>query len=491
MELASIKKYVLTSLVLCKGVVGRVARWFIPRPVVALTGISGAGKSTLTKLIFEAFRLTGETLYVGENAKKVNFKSKIVLWGQKKQHGRIGQRVFLFLMPFEMWFRYLAAKKNPIIVMDRYPFRRPVENVFCRWFNLATRFLLPRPDVLIVLTGDVESIWKRKRKSVLPVAHKEYDKCLSLCEEGIAREVVRVDVVEQSPPECFDQIMEALLGMPSFVSKLTPERFDGAKYGAVGFHASHNHYKCYVNGYAEKDFFNVRSNMDIASKGVLSRYVPEYEFWGRVLRTLRYDPLPDTGWKDPVKEYLSIASGLKAAPCTLADVVDFSLLKNSFGKDDRLILCEKALRAVCFVPTFAHRDFHADNLLWNTDEAALKIIDWGDVSWRSCHHFDALSFGVHGVAKKRSVSWLDALNLLVANPEGFISENGLSGLVELEAVKNPEILSAFVLDNICYALDKRNVLERMVEIDKQSKRLDVAVRLVVGGRLPEEGCSHG
>ena len=161
----------------------------ISRPyVVAFIGSSGAGKSTLSRVLAEDVGLTGNFLYIGENSNKIEYKLKFVEWLKDQQKHPYLYLLLLVFMPFEMWIRYLAIRfkgENLLLVMDRYVYPKPGNSIFSRWYNFFTTVMLPKPDILFMLTGDLREIWDRKRKTSFVQFEKEYGKALRLFESGI------------------------------------------------------------------------------------------------------------------------------------------------------------------------------------------------------------------------------------------------------------------------------------------------------------------
>lgn len=138
--------------------------------IISVVGMDGSGKGTyISKLLadFSARGLDSKVIYLGY----ANYKKPLIQKIERARHGHPNRHarrmlaiLFLLLLPWE--FRARAKdQKCEVLITDRHPVYEPVaEGWVASIYEHLFRRLLPAPDVVLYLTGDTETLWKRKEE---------------------------------------------------------------------------------------------------------------------------------------------------------------------------------------------------------------------------------------------------------------------------------------------------------------------------------------
>ena len=134
--------------------------------LIAVLGPDGTGKTTLSKLIAERYSNI-EYVYFGNNkqSRKYKYFSDFI----KKE--RVG--IFFTLMKYififvnDLYYFRLAKKRN--IIADRCPIDRLIitkvkDRKWRHYFHKITSEFFPNPDFIILLEGDADVLYQRKKE---------------------------------------------------------------------------------------------------------------------------------------------------------------------------------------------------------------------------------------------------------------------------------------------------------------------------------------
>lgn len=458
----------------------------LTRPfIIAFVGPEGAGKSTLASALSNKIGLANHILYLGENANKVNFRLKCVERMKDAQDSPRVHYLFTLLMPFEIWLRYLSVRLSgghSIIVMDRYPLRRKGGSFGPLWYNLAARLFIPRPDVLIFLDGDPRGIWIRKQKSDFHVFMKEYKKCAALYESGIARLNTKVDVTQKSLENTVEHVSSQIMLFPHFMRYLRRQAKGLTKFGSLWWLTYRTHYKFFLTSKARHEMQQSIKAMNNAAGTHLHGFVPTYTYVKNedLIVTRRYQPFHAGECLDDLLAYFEMnRAAVGGAETVLWEIIPLELLYRFLGKRPFLEICRNALSTVAVRPTFAHRDFHEDNILWDPATGHMKLTDWGDASPRSCYLFDVLSLIIFKEAKLLNSSWYEIAEQLTLNRRGDLTpKNSFSQIWwRFREEMTSEVMAAYVLDYTAVDLGKMTGMEARSRMGKYVQYLQLAAAL--------------
>lgn len=170
------------------------------RLMVAVVGLDGAGKSTITARL--ARQLEGDGLrhrlcYFGHSAHRLPILRWLAKASKTKTYGVVRKArsvLYLLTIPLEFLVRRGVGLYD-VLIMDRHPIAEPVfprEKVSP--YDRFLRAFVPRPDVVLYLTGDTQLIWNRKREH----SYEEYVSMAARLERSLtqgidASRIQRVD----------------------------------------------------------------------------------------------------------------------------------------------------------------------------------------------------------------------------------------------------------------------------------------------------------
>ncbi|MFK5892767.1 MAG: hypothetical protein QM504_06070 [Pseudomonadota bacterium] len=156
---------------------------------ISVVGLDGAGKGTYIELLLQDFQKRGvnfKSCYLGYSAYRLLPLRRIVTLMEKHRNHPLYKflfLVYLILLPFDFLVRR-GLGTYEVLITDRHPIYEPVFHYGI--FTIYNRFierLCPSPDIVIYLTGDAETLWKRKKEH--EYAHyvhrrKQLDKLIKL-----------------------------------------------------------------------------------------------------------------------------------------------------------------------------------------------------------------------------------------------------------------------------------------------------------------------
>ncbi|MBU0660580.1 hypothetical protein KKG22_00190 [Patescibacteria group bacterium] len=414
------KRYVLQrNIHACIFTLHKIILLFKPVNLLVFIGVDGAGKSTLINKVKEEIPLFNTTVYLGWNNYFFSFCEKLSF------------PFFHLVLPFDMWFRYLRAKtltKHQFLISDRYPLdpRLKFPNKKSLNFAMILRifsyklmmFLLPKPKGIIMLTGDLNILWERKKEGTYEkfiCESERLDKTMAAFKYDSL--IVRSDVdIKES--------MSVIINycFPFILKKIKGKQFVFQYRKGNGFFiitAKHHVYKIAASYKGFKELFREYHKITCIKKDdFFISYLPKYVYRGIYSRTKRYIQIED----DKDKNSIIINYVTKA----FQHKKDWPLQKigDLLNKKDLLSFIEMySLSELPFwnnildmlkVPfSSAHGDCHRSNMLLN--DSQLVLIDWGNYSNSSSRYFDLIDYCI--ITNSKQV-WFAEFKAIIDNFRG-------------------------------------------------------------------------
>ena len=139
--------------------------------IITLVGLDGSGKSTLIKKINESltndFKFQPKIIYLGHKEFEMSIPKKIK---SQNKGGPFWTLIYFVLWPLEVRKRFLTGiKKSNVIICDRHPIFEPLikkekSTLFHFLYSLYVKVFVPKPHLLIYATGDVKTLYDRKKE---------------------------------------------------------------------------------------------------------------------------------------------------------------------------------------------------------------------------------------------------------------------------------------------------------------------------------------
>lgn len=203
-----------------------------PIRLITFVGSDGSGKSTLVERLKYFSPVFRTQIYLGwrgyyfKSLEKLEKKSLSANKTVKSISDRLRFILFNSLLPIDLFIRFLKIKKNAeygIIISDRYPLPKkysgrsrlmPIQKIWAKFTLGLTYFLLPKPSLLFILTGDAKKLWERKKEG-------SFNKLLDEIERSLeAKKVFKCQSVtiktDCSIEESFNKVYQSLF---SYFSK--------------------------------------------------------------------------------------------------------------------------------------------------------------------------------------------------------------------------------------------------------------------------------
>jgi len=183
---------------------------------VIFLGTDGSGKTTAIKNIKEKVDFKFSELFLGENKWAVPLIGKIY---QKRKLPFLNYLTLYFLYPLDLFLRVLRiyrGGKERIILIDRIPGFPLLAN---KILAAIYKFVIPKPDLAILLTGSPQTIWERKKENSLSDTERDilkWDKVISL----LSGKKYIIDTTNKSIQEVTDIAIHEFLSDDNFRGKL-------------------------------------------------------------------------------------------------------------------------------------------------------------------------------------------------------------------------------------------------------------------------------
>lgn len=193
---------------------------------VLFLGADGTGKTTLVKALQKEIPLKNKILYLGMGKKGWLLKSvqkyqnfcQEILWAGRFRFGLLFSWV---LLPLELSMRRLKTSiggKYAVIFIDRFPGWPFVNGGPIKWLY---RYILPRPDLIVLLGGDPETIFSRKPDETTPErVEKELKKWAIVANRIDASKIFKIDTTHKDIQGCLEEILMTISNNPVFKQKM-------------------------------------------------------------------------------------------------------------------------------------------------------------------------------------------------------------------------------------------------------------------------------
>lgn len=194
--------------------------------IVLFLGADGTGKTTLVKALQKVLPLKNKILYLGMGKENwlLGFVQKYQKFCQEVPWAgrfRLGLLFSWVLLPLELSMRRLKASlssKYAVILIDRFPGYPFIQGGFLKWLY---RHILPEPDLIVLLSGDPDSIFRRKPyETTTQRVKKELIKWARVAERISAAQVLEVDTTSKEVQECLGKILINISRHPAFKQKM-------------------------------------------------------------------------------------------------------------------------------------------------------------------------------------------------------------------------------------------------------------------------------
>ena len=172
---------------------------------VVFIGSDGTGKTTLINKIAEKVSFKIAKLYLGDREWLFDNLKNIY---KKRGKNRLYKLTSEFILyPFDLFFRIFKIRRFArfrLILIDRLPgFPFSGKNFLDLIYNL----ILPQIDLLILLEGEPEKIWVRKKEFPIGKIQQEVKKWEQVFFKVKARKKIRLNTTEKNVNECVDRIL--------------------------------------------------------------------------------------------------------------------------------------------------------------------------------------------------------------------------------------------------------------------------------------------
>jgi len=193
---------------------------------ILFLGADGTGKTTLVRKLKEKLPFSNRILYLG-----MGKDGWLMKWIQKYQKfcndnywaGRL-RFIIIFtwlFLPLELFLRQLKISfhsKYANVLIDRFPGYPFLTGKVLKWLY---RHLLPKPDLIILLGGDPESIATRKPTEVSKGrVELEHRKWIKVAKEINTSHVLKLDTVDNDLNKCLEKILLTIKDHPEFKKKM-------------------------------------------------------------------------------------------------------------------------------------------------------------------------------------------------------------------------------------------------------------------------------
>ena len=176
---------------------------------VVFLGPDGAGRTTLIEAVRSSAPVKCVVGYFGVGRAGWRLSAARALC---ERHGTISRVLFWnLLLPVELLLRRLVLcrrGRGRLHLLDRVPGRPLLRGRWQRWLY---SLILPRPDIVVLVTGDADTIAGRKPDETTPHRTRlEIDKWAAVASALRPRRVVEVNTTQNGIDMCRDEVLEAI-----------------------------------------------------------------------------------------------------------------------------------------------------------------------------------------------------------------------------------------------------------------------------------------
>lgn len=310
--------------------------------------------------------------------------------------------------PLEIFLRVHKSKTNGyhrIFFIDRVP---GFPFLFGGLLKRIYLFVIPKIDLLVLLEGATEKIWKRKRETDLAGLAQDMEKWKKVADQFSCSKIV-VDTNLNSEEESASLIGRAILADENFKQRFFSEIVIGEEEErsfritpmrtAVILLKQHA-YKIPCGLGAYKEFLRERRAIEKAKEdNFFAQFLPDDEYFGPILKMKRLRLVIKGSYL--VDNFFSRAFSDKEkwSKICLKEIVEPLLLE--FLSVHGYFPLRRFLENFYVPRSSAHGDLHFDNILRENDR--IFLIDWSNYQPVSSRYFDLISF----VTTKSDKSWVD------------------------------------------------------------------------------------
>ena len=367
---------------------------------VLFLGPDGAGKSTAIADLSDKFDIKTSLLYLGE--KQWYFAAIGRLY--HAHPGRLLRKFAIyFLYPFDLFCRIAQKKRDGeyrLFLIDRIPGFPMLGGSALRKVYQA---VIPPIDLMIRFTGDLDTIWERKKEISKVELVDDDAKWGSVAETFPARTKIIIDTSVQNRSEVTRMIRMQLYSDTKFVERLfqpivfeemtTTIGFSKTRMQSFIFSLPRVVIKIPFSVGALREMKRERENLKkVALDKTFNKYVPSYRFIGPISITPRLFRIAHDDEK--IQPFFADTMEIIQAQgprITLAKALDYAPLKIFLDSlHEAGIFWIDYIHKTKVVSSSIHGDFHRENVL--TDRHCLFFIDWTNYREHSCRVFDMIDF---------------------------------------------------------------------------------------------------
>ncbi len=195
---------------------------------IIFIGPDGVGKTTLIKAVIEALPIKTGSGYlgIGKEGWKLWFAKAL----SERRKNRFASVLFWYMvLPVELMLRraiMLHRGRGRVIIIDRVPGMPLLRKGALLWLY---RIILPRPCIVVLLTGDPVKIASRKPEETTPErTEKELVKWKCVAKRLKSRRIIEIDTTHHNLETCRDIVVEAIRTDPGVSANLYKRQKKGA-----------------------------------------------------------------------------------------------------------------------------------------------------------------------------------------------------------------------------------------------------------------------
>ncbi len=186
---------------------------------VIILGTDGTGKTTLIKNIKKNLPVKMKSLYLGTGDEGWEISAISAL--NRNIKGNVGKLIFRSsVLPFELLLRVLKGRRNAkyrLVLIDRIPGWSKMSN--SKIVKIIYNNILPEPDLIILLTGDSDVLFKRKGEKDISRIEEDnikFKKIANMFDCG----VVEIDTTRNGEVEAERIAIDAIINESAFKNRL-------------------------------------------------------------------------------------------------------------------------------------------------------------------------------------------------------------------------------------------------------------------------------